>query len=145
VRTDTPPVLQRIIRDISFAVPAGLLMGATLSAIAVAIVLFGGNSSFEHFDLSLIRAIIAYLVAGATAGLLVGLLLPLTRWVLGAALLAFTAAFIVWFVIGWSISPADPLLDTMKTSVELGAAFGLPMGVGFWYQARRYRRTGKWS
>jgi hypothetical protein len=64
---------------------------------------------------------------------------------LGAALVAFLAAFAIWFVLGWSTNPDDPLLETVKTSLVLGAAFGLPMGIGFWYQGRRYNRTGKWS
>jgi hypothetical protein len=64
---------------------------------------------------------------------------------LGAALVAFVAVFAIWFVLGWSINTDDPLLETVKTSLALGAAFGLPMGIGFWYQGRRYNRTGKWS
>lgn len=86
-----------------------------------------------------------YLVAGALAGLILGLLLPLTRWVLGAALVSFIVAFIVWFIVGYWISPGDPIIETVKMSAVLGAAFGLPMGIGFWYQGRRYQRTGKWS
>ena len=83
--------------------------------------------------------------AGGLAGLLIGLVLPLTRWMLGAALLAFVVAFVIWFVIGWSTSPDDPMLDILKSSALLGAAFGLPMGIGFWYQARHYDRSGKWT
>jgi hypothetical protein len=121
------------------------LFGAMWSAIALVIYLFGGNRPLEHLQVSLVRAIVTYLVAGGLAGLLIGLVLPLTRWMLGAALLAFVVAFVIWFVIGWSTSPDDPMLDILKSSALLGAAFGLPMGIGFWYQARHYDRSGKWT
>jgi hypothetical protein len=62
----------------------------------------------------------------------------------GAALVAFLAAFVVWFVVGWSISPREPLLAIAHMSAVLGAGFGLPIGVGFWIQDRLHKRTGKW-
>jgi hypothetical protein len=137
--------VRRIIRDTKITVAAGLVFGAALSAIAVLVFVFKGSRPFEHLQTSLLTTITSYLLAGGLAGLLIGLALPLTRWMLGAALVAFVAAFVIWFVLGWSINPDDPLLATVKTSLVLGAAFGLPMGIGFWYQVRRYNRTGKWS
>ena len=145
MRDSTPPFARRIVRDTKFTVVAGLLFGAILSALALLVFVFKGSWPFEHFQISPVRAISTYLLVGGLAGLLIGLVLPLTRWMLGAALVAFVAAFAMWFVLGWSINPDDHLLETMKTSLILGAAFGLPMGIGFWYQRRRYNRTGKWS
>jgi hypothetical protein len=138
------PFARRIVRDTKFTVVAGLLFGAMLSAVALLVLVFKGDSPFDHLQISPLRAITTYLLAGGLAGLLIGLMIPLTRWMLGAALVAFVAAFAIWFAIGWSTNPDDPL-KTVKTSLVLAAAFGLPMGIGFWYQGRRYNRTGKWS
>jgi hypothetical protein len=114
------------------------------SAWVLLVFLVRGNAPFEHHRVSLLGSIGMYFVAGTLAGLVLGVLLPLTRWVLGAAVVSFIVAFVVWFVIGRSISDGEPLIATVKTSAVLGAAFGLPMGVGFWYQDRIYERTGKW-
>ena len=140
----TRAVLRRISSDVKITVFCGLVLGAMFSTIAVVIFIVRGNAPFEHLQVSLLRSVTTYLIAGATAGLLVGLLLPLTRWLPGAALVAFIAAFVVWFLMGRSISAEEPLVETVKTSAVLGAAFGLPIGVGFWFQARRDKRMGKW-
>ena len=136
--------LRRISSDVKITVFVGFVFGAVLSAIALAIFLIRGNAPFEHLHISVLRSITTYLIAGAFAGLLVGLLLPLTRWLPGAALVAFIVAFAVWFLVGRSISAGEPLMETVKTSAVLGAAFGLPIGVGFWFQAWRDKRMGKW-
>jgi hypothetical protein len=137
--------MRQIVKDVKLTVALGLIMGAVYSACALFIFLVRGNAPFEHLHVSLLGSIAMYLLAGLLAGLVFGLLLPLTRWVVGAALVSFIAAFVVWFVIGRSISDGERLIDTVKMSAVLGAAFGLPIGVGFWYQGRRYERTGKWS
>jgi len=62
----------------------------------------------------------------------------------GAALVGFVAAFTGWFVIAWSVK-AQPMLQLIKTSAILGGAFGIPIGVGYWFQVKRYLRTGEWS
>ena len=112
--------------------------------VALVIFLLRGFQPFDSNHVSVMRTLATYLAAGALGGLVVGFTLPLTRWMPGAALVAFLAAFVVWFVVGWSISPEEPLLATARASAVLGAAFGLPIGVGFWYQNRLYKRTGKW-
>jgi hypothetical protein len=43
-----------------------------------------------------------------------------------------------------SINSEESLVALAHTSAMLGAAFGLPMGVGFWYRNRLFKRTGKW-
>lgn len=141
----TPDFVRRIIRDTTLCVVLGVSMGVFFCLIALVIFLFRGHRPFDANHVSLLRTLATYLVAGALGGLVVGLTLPLTRWVLGAALVAFVAAFVVWFLVGWSISPQEPFVAIAHTSAVLGAAFGLPIGIGFWYQNRRYERTGKWS
>jgi cytochrome bd-type quinol oxidase subunit 2 len=132
------------ISDTALCMLVGVAMGVFFCLIALGIFLFGGHRNFDANHVSVVRALTTYLVAGALGGLVVGLTLPLTRWMPGAALVAFLAAFVVWFIIGWSMYPQDPLLKIVHTSAVLGAAFGLPIGVGLWFQDRRYKRTGKW-
>jgi riboflavin transporter FmnP len=145
MRTQTQAFVRQLLRDTKLTVVAGLLFGGMLSAVALLVFVFKGSWPFQHLEISPLRAIITYLLVGGLAGLLIGLVLPLTRWMLGAAVVAFVATFAIWFVVGRWTNPGDPLLETVKTSLVLGAAFGLPMGVGFWYQGRRYHRTGTWS
>jgi hypothetical protein len=134
----------RVLADCAICVIAGVSIGVMFCLIALLIFLFRGLQPFDSNHVSVTRTLATYLVAGALGGLVVGLTLPLTRWMPGAALVAFLAAFVVWFAVGWSISPQEPLLSIAHTSAVLGAAFGLPMGVGFWYQNRLNKRTGKW-
>lgn len=134
----------RIVADCTICVVAGVSVGVMFCLIALLIFLFRGHRPFDSNHASVIRTLATYLLAGALGGLVVGLTLRLTRWMLGAALVAFLAAFVVWFVVGWSISPQEPLLSIAHASAVLGAAFGLPIGVGLWFQDRRYKRTGKW-
>jgi hypothetical protein len=132
------------ISDTALCIVVGVSMGVFFCLIALGIFLFRGHQPFDANHVSVVRALVTYLVAGALGGLVVGLTLPLTRWMPGAALVAFLAAFVVWFIVGWSISPQEPLLEIVHTSAVLGAAFGLPIGVGLWFQNRLYKRTGKW-
>jgi hypothetical protein len=141
----TPRFVRRIIRDITHCIAGGVSVGVFFCLIALVIFLFRGHRPFDSNHVSVARALGTYLMAGALGGLVVGLALPLARWMPGAALVAFLAAFVVWFCIGRSMYPQEPVVATLKTSAVLGAAFGLPMGVGFWYQVRRFQRTGKWS
>ena len=140
----TPEFILRIIRDSKLPVVIGVSMGVLFCVVALLILLFRGHQPFDANHVSVVRLLGAYLVAGAVGGLLVGLTLPLTRWMPGAALMAFLVMFVVWFVVGLSISPQGPLRAIVHTSAVLGAAFGLPIGVGFWIQNRLYKRTGKW-
>jgi hypothetical protein len=135
----------KFVRRLTVGVFLGVSMGVFFCLIALAIFLFRGNAPFDANHVSVTRVLGIYLVAGALGGLVVGLTLPLTRWMPGAALVAFLAAFVVWFFVGRSISPQEPFQATLKMSAVLGAAFGLPIGIGFWYQERRFQRTGKWS
>ena len=112
--------------------------------IALVILLVRGHRPFEANQVSVVRLLVAYLVAGGLGGFIVGVALPLTRWMPGAALVAFLGMFVLWFVVGLSMSPQDPFRTIVHTSAVLGAAFGLPIGVGFWIQNRLYERTGKW-
>ena len=137
-------LFRRISSDVKITVFCGLVLGAMFSAIALVTFLVRGNAPFQHLQVSVLRSVATYLIAGTVAGLLVGLLLPLARWLPGAALVAFVGAFALWFFVGWSVSAQEPLIETVKASAVLGAAFGLPIGVGFWFQARRDRRMGKW-
>ena len=136
--------LRRISSDVKITVFCGLVLGAMFSSIALVTFIVRGNAPFAHLQVSLFRSVATYMIAGAAAGLLIGLLLPLTRWLPGAALVAFIAAFVVWFLMGRSISAQEPLIETAKAAAVLGATFGLPIGVGFWFQARRDKRMGKW-
>jgi hypothetical protein len=136
--------IHRSVRDTALTVVAGVSVGVMFCLVALLIFLFRGFQPFDSNHVSVIRTLTTYLVAGALGGLVVGLTLPLTRWMPGAALVAFLAAFVVWFAVGRSISPQEPLLATAHASAVLGAAFGLPIGVGFWYQNRLDKRTGKW-
>lgn len=137
--------VRRIIRDTTLCIAGGVSVGVFFCLIALVIFLFAGHRPFDSNRVSVARTLGIYLMAGALGGLIVGLTLPLTRWMPGAALVAFLTAFVVWFFIGRSMYPQEPLVATLKTSAVLGAAFGFPMGVGFWYQERRFQRTGKWS
>ena len=139
-----PTSLRRILRDIALGVVMGVSMGVFFCLIALASFVFRGNAPFDANYVSVARVLGTYLMAGALGGLVVGLTLPLTRWMPGAALVAFLATFVVWFCVGWSLSPQEPLISILHTSAVLGAAFGLPIGVGFWIQNRLYQRTGKW-
>jgi len=144
MRNGMPTSLRRILRDIALGVVMGVSMGVFFCLIALGIFLFRGNRPFDANHVSVARTLSIYLMAGALGGLVVGLTLPLTRWMPGAALVAFLATFVVWFCVGWSLSPQEPLISILHTSAVLGAAFGLPIGVGFWIQNRLYQRTGKW-
>ena len=144
MRAAIPTFVRRIIRDTSLGVVMGIAMGAFFFLVALVILLFRGHRPFESNQVSVARLLITYLLAGALGGLLLGLTLPLTKWMPGAALVAFLTAFVVWFCVGWSISPGKPLLSIVHTSAVLGAAFGLPIGVGFWIQYRLDKRAGKW-
>lgn len=144
MRNGTPRFFRRIIDDTKLTVVIGVSLGVLFSLVALLILLFRGDQPFDSNHVSVVRLLAAYLLAGALGGLVVGLSLPLTRWMPGAALMAFLVMFVVWFVVGLSISPQGPLLAIVRTSVVLAAAFGLPIGVGFWYQDRIYKRTGKW-
>jgi hypothetical protein len=145
MRRETPKFVRRIIHDITVGVVLGVSVGVFFCLIALGIFLFAGHRPFDANHVSLARTLGMYLMTGALGGLVVGLTLPLTRWMPGAALVAFLAAFVVWFFVGWSMYPQDPLSKTLKMAALLGAAFGLPIGVGFWYQERRFQRTGNWS
>jgi hypothetical protein len=112
--------------------------------IAILIYLLEGPQPFAANRTSLVSVLSSYILAGALGGLVVGVILPLAKWVVGAALVGFVATYILWFVVGWSIKPQEPLVEILKSSVVLAVAFGLPIGTGFWYQVRRYKRTGKW-
>jgi len=142
---ELPILVRKIIHDIRLGVVIGVLLAVLTSVVALLILLVRGQHPFDSNHLSVVRVIATYLLAGVLGGMLVGLSLPLARWMPGAALVGFLAAFVLWFVVTWSISSEDPLLSILKTSAVLGVAFGLPIGVGFWYQQRRYERTGKWS
>ena len=139
-----PLFVRRIIRDSKLFVVLGVSMGVLFCLVALLILLFRGHQPFDANHVSVGRLLGAYLVAGALGGLIVGLMVPLTRWMPGAALMAFIVMFVVWFVVGLSMSPQGPLRGIIRTSAVLGAAFGLPIGVGFWIQNRLYKRTGKW-
>jgi hypothetical protein len=144
MRNGTPRFVRRIISDCTICVVLGVSVGVMFCLVALLIFLFRGHQPLDSNHVSVLRTVATYLLAGALGGLVVGLTLPLTRWMPGAALVAFLAAFVVWFFVGWSLSPQEPVLAIAHTSAVLGAAFGLPIGVGFWYQDRRYKRTGKW-
>jgi len=144
MRDEILTFVRRIIRHTTQCVIAGVAMGILFCLVALVILLFRGRQPFERNHVSVVGVLATYLLAGALGGLVVGLALPLTRWMLGAALVTFITAFVVWFCVGWSISPGEPLLSIAHTSAVLGAAFGLPIGVGFWYQNRLYQRTGRW-
>jgi hypothetical protein len=143
--------LRRMAGDITLCVVAGVALGVLFSVVALvrvlvafAIELARGHTPFASAEMSLAWKLPAiYLAAGVLGGLVVGLTLPLTRWMLGAALTAFLAAFVVWFTVGWSIGPDEGLPAIAHTSAVLGAAFGLPVGIGFWFQDR-HDRTGRW-
>ena len=137
--------IAKFVRRLTVGVVLGVSLGVFFCLIALASFVFRGNAPFDANYVSVARVLGTYLMAGALGGLVVGLTLPLTRWMPGAALVAFLAAFAVWFFVGRSISPQEPLQATLKMSAVLGAAFGLPIGIGFWYQERRFQRTGKWS
>jgi mannose/fructose/N-acetylgalactosamine-specific phosphotransferase system component IIC len=144
MRKRTPEFIRRTIRDTTLCVVLGVSLGAFFCLVALGIFLFGGTRAFEANHVSVISVLGIYLLAGSLGGLVVGLALPLTKWMLGAALVAFVAAFVVWFCVGWSISSQKPLLSIVHTSAVLGAAFGLPIGVGFWIQDRLDKRAGRW-
>ena len=127
------------------AVVIGVSLGIMFCLVALLILLFRGQQPFERNNVSVLRLMGAYLSAGALGGVVVGIILPLTRWMLGAALMGFLVMFVVWFLVGSSISPGKPLLGIIHTSAVLAAAFGLPIGVGLWFQDRHDKRTGKWS
>jgi hypothetical protein len=136
--------VRKVIRDTTIGVVMGVSMGVFFCLIGLVILLVRGHRPFDSNQVSVARLFITYLVAGALGGLLFGLALPLTKWMPGAALVAFFTAFVVWFCVGWSISPEKPLLSIVHTSAVLGAAFGLPIGVGFWIQYHLDKRAGKW-
>ena len=136
--------VRRMSRDIKHGVVLGVAMAVFFCLIALAILLFRGLGPFERNQVSVVRLLATYLSAGALGGLILGVTLPLTKWLPGAALIAFLVAFVVWFCVGWSISPLKPLLSIVHTSAVLGAAFGLPIGVGFWIQYWLDKRAGKW-
>jgi len=136
--------IHRSVRDTALIVVAGVSVGVMFCLVALLILLFRGFRPFDTNHVSVIRTLATYLVAGALGGLVVGLTLPLTRWMPGAALVGYLAAFVVWYLMGWSINSEQSLVALAHTSAVLGAAFGLPMGIGLWYQNRRYKRTGKW-
>ena len=136
-----------MIRDTKLTVAAGVALGIMFCLLALLIGLIDllvGHNPFAANHVSVGTLLGAYLLAGALGGLVVGVALPLTRWMLGAALLAFVVMFIVWFVVGLSMSDHGSLREIVHTSAVLGAAFGLPIGVGFWIQARIDKRAGKW-
>jgi hypothetical protein len=135
---------RRMARDTKYGVVIGVGMGVFFCVVALAILIFRGRGPFDRNQVSVLRLLLTYLSAGALGGLILGLTMPLTKWLPGAALVAFLVAFLVWFCVGWSISPLQPLPSIVHTSAVLGAAFGLPIGVGFWIQGRIYDRTGKW-
>lgn len=139
-----PSVVREIASDVRLGVVAGFLLAAFFCVIALLVFLFKGSAAFDSNHTSLGRALSTYLIAGVTGGLLVGLLLRLTKWVLGAAMVGFAGAFILWFVVGWSMNPGEPILGILKSSLVLAAAFGLPLGIGLWLMVRKYQRTGKW-
>lgn len=141
----TPEFVRRIIRDSKLFVALGVAMGAVFCVVALVILLFRGHQPFDANHVSVLKLLGAYLLAGALGGLVVAVTLPITRWMLGAALMAFLVMFVVWFVVGFTISPRKPLWAIVHTSLVLAAAFGLPIGVGYWFQDRQDRRTGKWS
>lgn len=99
---------------------------------------------FEDYGITPFRLMSAYLLAGGIGGLVVGLATPLTKWLLGAGAIGFVGASILWFLVGWSANPAEPMITILKTSLILGAAVGVPLGAGMWYQVRSYRKSGKW-
>ncbi|HVS59781.1 MAG TPA: hypothetical protein VHE82_03695 [Gemmatimonadaceae bacterium] len=138
-------VVDRIVSDVKLGVVCGLLLAAFFCVIALLVYLFKGPQPFAENQTSLVVVLASYLMAGGLGGLVVGLILRLAKWMFGAALVGFVATYIVWFLVGWSIKPQEPLVEILKSSVVLAAAFGLPIGIGLWYQVRRYQRTGKWS
>lgn len=137
-------VVGRVASDVKLGLVAGLLLAAFFCLIALLLYLLTGHQAYAKNQTPLVVVLSIYLMAGGLGGVVVGLILRLTKWMVGAALVAFVAASIVWFLVGWSINPEEPLVELLKSSVVLAAAFGLPIGVGFWYEARRYQRTGKW-
>jgi hypothetical protein len=136
--------LRSVVADVKLCLAAGLLFAGPLCVIAVLVFVFKGRQSFDANETSLMTVMLVYLTAGIVGGLTVGVSLRLTKWIWGAALVGFVTAFIVWFLVGWSISPLEPLQSILKSSVLLAGAFGLPISIGLWYQLRRYRRTGEW-
>ena len=141
-----PDFVRRMIRDTKLTVAAGVALGIMFCLLALligAVGLLTGHNPFQANHVSVWTLLGAYLLAGALGGLIVGVALPLTRWMLGAALLAFVVAFIVWFVVGLSASDHGSLREIVHASAVLGAAFGLPIGIGFWIQDRIDKRTGK--
>lgn len=131
--------------DLRLGVVAGLLGGVLFCVWALSAFLVSGRQIFDKNQTSLTTVLCTYLSAGGLGGLLVGAALPLARRMLGAALVGFLGAFVMWFLLGFSLSPNEPLLEIAKSSALLAAVFGLPLGVGLWYQVRRYKQTGKWS
>jgi hypothetical protein len=140
-----PTLIRKIAADVKLCVAAGLLIAAFLCLIGILVFVFKGPQFFEDNQTSLTKVLFVYLAAGVLGGLIIGLSLRLTKWMLGAALIGFVTALIVWFLVGWSISPREPIQEILKSSAVLGAAFGLPVSIGLWYQVRRFRRTGRWS
>lgn len=115
----------------------GLALGAALSAaVAIQAALTAGHA-LRELGLPLWQAAGGYLLMGSASGLIVGLAWPLRRWALGAMLVGFLACVPVWFlgfvVLGGSIR------HSVWPSLELSAAFGLPIGFYVWYLVRHYR------
>ena len=106
--------------------------------------LIRGAQGFERYDTTLFTVVVGYFAAGIFGGLVFGLGLPAARWLPGAAILGFLTASVLWLTIGRTVDPGATLVETLKSSLLLGAAFGIPIGVGMWIQVRRYRRTGRW-
>jgi hypothetical protein len=129
--------------NVRLATIIGLFLGATYCVIALLIFAMKGNQPFDRNSTTLFRTLGTYLIAFTSVGFIVGITLPLAKWMPGAALVGFLGAFCLWFIVGLAVS-REPLLTIIKSAGVLGAAFGLPIGIGFWFQDRRFRKTGKW-
>ncbi len=113
----------------------GSRFALAFSAIAVVLLVFGGDRAFRANDTTFWRVLGAYWFGGLGGGILVGVLWPLLSSRLGSVLVGAITGVLVAWGIGVSMYPASTWFsETLVDALELGSVMG---GLAAYFLARK--------
>ncbi len=123
--------------NVSWGLRWGLSVALVYSAYVLVLVLLRGNGVLTDQGISLSQVLTVYGITGIFGGLAVGLLRPLGRYLVGAAVIGYIVAALLFFCFGLIDAPlSEWQRDDVTEVLVLAAILGPAGGVIAWKQGR---------